>query len=87
MIDISVIVPIYNVEKYLARCLDSILLHVKSVVKDGKGKFDLRRSLPYVQLGFIHKVFADLLVSEHYAAAYLWAKSIKCLRKAFSLLR
>lgn len=63
------------------------LHYVKSIVKDGKSKFDLRRSLPYVQLGFIHKVFADLLVSEHYAAAYLWAKSIKCLRKAFSLLR
>ena len=63
------------------------LHYVKSIVKDGKGKFDLRRSLPYVQLGFIYKVFADLLVSEHYVVAYLWAKSIKCLRKAFSLLR
>ena len=54
MIDISVIVPIYNVEKYLARCLDSILLQNFSgsfeaiLVDDGSTDASKAIALEYV---------------------------------------
>ena len=71
-IDISIIVPIFNVEKYLNRCIDSLVRAVKCVnseiilvddgSKDNSGKICDEYALKDKRIKVIHREKGELLL-------------------------
>lgn len=73
MIKISVIVPVYNVEKYLRRCLNSLLIQTLKSIEiilvddgstDGSPRICDEYSVKYSFIKVVHKKMKDLALRE-----------------------